>query len=105
MKAITLILSNNAKHDPVLLNNKQNFQYIPPSLCYVQGHRVRVPYALPTLPKQKYLTPQCCLAHFTSWLNTAKNKPWTTPNVPAAYSQTPDIITGPWIIIRPQTRI
>ena len=23
------------------------------------------------------------------------NKPWTTPNVPAAYSQTPDITTGP----------
>ena len=33
-----------------------------------------------------------------------KNKPWTTPNVPAAYSQTPNITTSPWIILRPQTR-
>ena len=72
MKAITPTLSTNAKHAHEILHNNQNFQYIPPSLCYVQGHRVRVPYALPTLPKQKYLTPQCCLAHLTSWRNTAK---------------------------------
>ena len=37
--------------------------------------------------------------------NQINNKPYTTPDVPAAYSQTPDITTGPWIIIRPQTRI
>ena len=37
--------------------------------------------------------------------NQIDKKPWTTPNVPTTYSQTPDITTGPWIIIRPQTRI
>ena len=37
--------------------------------------------------------------------NQINNKPYTTPNVPAAYSQTPDITTGPCIIIRTQTRI